>query len=66
VLLLLIVSLRSKVCWAKDSPNSNSFGRSKFVNPKDIESFRHLFEVLLVYETCFWLDAVPCCWWNTS
>jgi hypothetical protein len=35
VLLLLVVSLHSKACWAKDSPNSNSFGRSKFVNPKD-------------------------------
>jgi hypothetical protein len=58
VLLLLVVSLHSKACWAKDSPNSNSFGRSKFVNPKDIESFHHLFEVLLVYETWFWLDAV--------
>jgi hypothetical protein len=23
--------------------------------PKEIESFRHLFEVLLVYETWFWL-----------
>jgi hypothetical protein len=30
VLLLLVVSLHSKACWAKDSPNSNSFGRSKF------------------------------------
>jgi hypothetical protein len=58
VLVLLVVSLHSKACWAKDSPDSNSFGRSKFVNPKDIESFRHLFEVLLVYETWFWLDAV--------
>jgi hypothetical protein len=58
VLLLLVVSLHSKACWAKDSPNSNSFGRSKFVNHKDIESFRHLFEVLLVYETWFRLDAV--------
>jgi hypothetical protein len=58
VLLLLIVSLHSKACWVKDSPDSNSFGRSKFVNPKDIESFRHLFEVLLVYETWFQLDAV--------
>jgi hypothetical protein len=35
VLLLLVVSLHSKACWAKDLPNSNSFGRSKFVNPKD-------------------------------
>jgi hypothetical protein len=35
VLLLLVVSLHSKACWAKDSPNSNSFGRSKFLNPKD-------------------------------
>jgi hypothetical protein len=35
VLLLLAVSLHSKACWAKDSPDSNSFGRSKFVNPKD-------------------------------
>jgi hypothetical protein len=51
VLLLLVVSLSSKACWAKDSPDSNSFGRSKFVNPKDIESYRHLFEVLLAYET---------------
>jgi hypothetical protein len=58
VLLLFIVSLHSKACWAKDFPDSNSFGRSKFVNPKDIESFCHLFEVLLVYETWFWLDAV--------
>jgi hypothetical protein len=58
VLLLLVVSLHSKACWAKDSPNSNSFGRSKFVSPKDIESYRHLFEVLLEYETWFWLDAV--------
>jgi hypothetical protein len=58
VLLLLVVSLHSKACWAKDSPDSNSFGRSKFVNPKDIESYRHLFEVLLVYKTWFWLDAV--------
>jgi hypothetical protein len=58
VLLLLVVSLHSKVCWAKDSPDSNSFGRSKFVNPKDIESFCHLFEVLLVYKTWFWFDAV--------
>jgi hypothetical protein len=51
VLLLLIVSLHSKACWAKDSPNTNSFGRSKFVDPEEIESFHHLFEVLLVYET---------------
>jgi hypothetical protein len=58
VLLLLDVSLHLKACWAKDSPDSNSFGRSKFVNPKDIESFCHLFEVLLVYKTWFWLDAV--------
>jgi hypothetical protein len=58
VLLLLVVSLHSKAYWAKDSPNSNSFGRSKFVHPKDIESFCHLFEVLLVYKTWFWLDAV--------
>jgi hypothetical protein len=58
VLLLLIVSLHSKACWVKDSPDSNSFGRSKFVNPKEIESFCHLFEVLLVYETWFRLDAV--------
>jgi hypothetical protein len=35
VLLLLVVSLQSKACWAKDSPDSKSFGRSKFVNPKD-------------------------------
>jgi hypothetical protein len=48
--LLLVVSLHSKACWAKDSTDSNSFGRSKFVNPKDIESYRHLFEVLLVYK----------------
>jgi hypothetical protein len=34
VLLLLVVSLHSKACWAKDSPDSNSFGRSKFVYPK--------------------------------
>jgi hypothetical protein len=53
VLLLLVVSLHSKACWVKDSPDSNSFGRSKFVNPKYIESFCHLFEVLLVYKT--WL-----------
>ncbi len=58
VLLLLVVSLHSKACWAKDSPDSNSFGRSKFVNPKDIESYHHLFEVLLVYETWLWLNAV--------
>jgi hypothetical protein len=36
--------------------DSNSFGRSTFVNPKDIESFCHLFEVLLVYKTWFRLD----------
>jgi hypothetical protein len=53
VLLLLVVSLHSKACWAKDSCNSNPFGRSKFVNPKDKESYCHLFEVLLVYKT--WL-----------
>jgi hypothetical protein len=35
VLLLLVVSLHSKACWEKDSPDSNSFGRSKFVKPKD-------------------------------
>jgi hypothetical protein len=35
VLLLPVVSLHSKACWAKDSPDSNSFGRFKFVNPKD-------------------------------
>jgi hypothetical protein len=35
MLLLLVVRIHSKACWAKDSPNSNSFGRSKFVNPKD-------------------------------
>jgi hypothetical protein len=58
VLLLLVVSLHSKACWAKDSPNSNSFGRSKFDNLKEIESFCHLFEVLLVYKTWFWLDTV--------
>jgi hypothetical protein len=58
VLLLLVVSLHSKACWVKDSPDGNSFGRSKFANPKDIESFRHLFEVLLVYKTWLQLDAV--------
>jgi hypothetical protein len=51
VLLLLMVSLHSKACWTKDSPNTNSFSRSKFVDPKEIESFHYLFEVLLVYKT---------------
>jgi hypothetical protein len=34
VFLLLVVSLHSKACWAKDSPDSNSFGRSNLLIPK--------------------------------
>jgi hypothetical protein len=39
-------------------PDTYSFGKSKFVDPKEIESFHHLFEVLLVYKTWFRLEAV--------
>ncbi len=35
VLLLLMVSLHSRACWTKDSPNTNSFSTSKFVDPKE-------------------------------
>jgi hypothetical protein len=59
MLLLLVARLHSKAsCWTKDSLDTNSFSRSKFVHPEEIETFCHLLEVLLVYKTWFWLDAV--------
>jgi hypothetical protein len=68
VLLLLVVSLHSKACWAKDSPDSNSFGRSKFVNPKDrvfpppIWGTPCVRNMVLAWRS----QEVHCCWWNTS
>jgi len=53
-----VVSLHSKGCWSKDSPDPNAFGRSGHICAAKVESFHHLFEVLLVYETWFRLDEV--------
>jgi len=58
VILVVVVTLFSQNCWMSD--DSNSIGRSRSVNRVEVVAFRHMFELLLLYESWYRVGPVMC------
>jgi hypothetical protein len=64
VLLVLVVSMHSRICWDNKRPDrksstKHSFANSDSIDRRRVKKFRDLFEMMLCFEAWYKLDKVP-------